>query len=67
MEEENEGSLLLGIALGFFLGCLGIVVAFVLKGSKTLSGSVVGLMLQILASVCGFSCLAGLQLFLSNQ
>ncbi len=66
MEEENEGSLVLGMALGFFLGCLGIVVAFVLKGNKTLTGSVVGLLLQMLASVCGFACLFGLQIALNS-
>jgi hypothetical protein len=66
VEEENEGSLVLGMALGFFLGCLGIVVAFVLKGNKTLTGSVVGLLLQMLASVCGFGCLFGLQIALNS-
>lgn len=66
MEEENEGSLLLGIALGFVLGCVGILVAFVLRGSKTLTGSVIGLLLQVVASVCGFSCLFGLQMFLNS-
>jgi hypothetical protein len=66
MEEENEGSLILGIVLGFLLGCLGIVVAFLMKGSKTLTGSVIGLVLQVMASACGFSCLAGLQILLNQ-
>lgn len=51
-DEENQGSLLLGLALGYFLGCIGVVVAFVLQGSKTLTGSVVGMVLQWISVVC---------------
>lgn len=68
MEEEvNEGSLALGMALGFFLGCIGIVVAVVMKGPKTLTGSVVGVILQVVMTLCAFSCLGGLQFILANQ
>lgn len=52
MDEENEGSLLIGVLLGFFLGCLGIVIAFVMKGSRTLTGSVIGMVLQIVGWIC---------------
>ena len=51
-EEENQGSLFLGILLGFFLNCLGIVIALVMRGSKTLTGSIIGVVLQMLLWSC---------------
>jgi hypothetical protein len=51
-EDENQGSMILGVALGFFLGCVGIVIALVLRGSKTLTGSIIGLVLQLVIGTC---------------
>ena len=51
-DEENQGNMLLGIVLGFFLGCIGIIIAFVLKGQKTLTGSIIGLVLQVFGVGC---------------
>lgn len=51
-EEESQGSMLLGILLGFFLNCLGVIVAFVLQGPKTITGAVVGMVLQWMSVVC---------------
>ena len=51
-DEESQGSLFLGILLGFFLSCLGIVIALVLRGSRTLTGSIIGVVLQMLLWSC---------------
>lgn len=40
---EDEGNLFLGIALGFFGGCLGLIIAFVaLPQPKTKQGAIYG-------------------------
>lgn len=67
MDDENEGSLLLGAALGFFLGCLGIVIAFLLKGRKTLTGSIVGLVAAIAMWTCASIGLVVLQVLLTSS
>jgi hypothetical protein len=51
-EEENQGNLLLGIALGLIFPCLGIVIAVVLRGSRTLTGSIIGSLLNFLCWSC---------------
>jgi hypothetical protein len=52
-DEQNEGNLILGAALGFFLGCLGIILAFfVIGGEKTKKGSIYGLVAAIGLGVC---------------
>lgn len=51
-DEESQGSMLLGILLGFFLNCLGVIVAFVLQGQKTITGAIVGMVLQWVAVMC---------------
>ena len=66
-DEENQGSMLLGIVLGFFLGCIGIIIAFVLKGQKTLTGSIIGLVLQILGAGCLSVVAVALQMLLMNS
>lgn len=60
-DEENQGSMFLGVLLGFFLGCLGIVIAFVMQGQKTLTGSIIG----TVAAFLGWSCLGVLFAVLS--
>lgn len=64
---ENEGNFLVGILLGFFLGCLGVVVAFLMKGQKTLTGSFVGVGLSIALWTCAGIGLAVLQIALTNM
>lgn len=54
-DEDNQGSMVLGVVLGFFLGCIGIIIAFVLKGQKTLTGSIIGTVLAVLV----WGCLSG--------
>ena len=66
-DEENQGSMLLGIVLGFFLGCIGIIIAFVLKGQKTLTGSIIGFVLQILGAGCLSVVSVALQMLLMNS
>jgi hypothetical protein len=51
-DEENQGSMILGVVLGFFLGCIGILIAVIMKGPKTLTGSIIGLVLQLIMSTC---------------
>jgi hypothetical protein len=51
-EEESQGSMLLGVLLGFFLNCFGVVVAFVMQGSKTITGAIIGMVLQWVAVMC---------------
>lgn len=51
-EEENQGSMVIGILLGFFLGCLGIIIAFVMQGQKTLTGSIIGTVLSVVLWTC---------------
>ncbi|MEQ1567574.1 MAG: hypothetical protein ABMA64_18170 [Myxococcota bacterium] len=52
MEDENQGSMILGVVLGFFLGCLGILIAVFLRGPKTLTGSVIGFILSMMLGTC---------------
>ena len=66
-DEENQGSMLLGIVLGFFLGCIGIIIAFVLKGQKTLTGSIIGLVLQLISTGCLTAVAIALQMLLLNS
>jgi hypothetical protein len=51
-DEENQGSMILGVLLGFFLGCLGIIIAVLLKGPKTLTGSIIGMVLAMVMYSC---------------
>jgi hypothetical protein len=51
-DEENQGSMILGVVLVFFLGCIGILIAVIMKGPKTLTGSIIGLVLQLIMSTC---------------
>lgn len=52
-DEENQGSMVLGLALGFFLPCcLGVLISFVMQGQKTLTGSIIGSIVQVLMWTC---------------
>ena len=51
-EEENQGNMLIGVLLGFFLGCIGFVIAFVMQGQKTLTGSIIGTVSAFLLYSC---------------
>ena len=64
MEDENQGSMLLGVLLGFFLNCLGVVVAFVLQGPRTVTGAIIGMVLQWIATMCAGLLLLALNAFL---
>ena len=67
MEDENQGSLLIGLLLGFFLTCVGVLIAaFVVKGSKTTTGAVIGTVIQFLLWGCIGGGLAVLQIVLMN-
>jgi hypothetical protein len=65
-DEENQGSMLLGVLLGFFLGCIGIIIAFVLRGQKTLTGSIIGTVIAFLLWSCLSVGLFALQMLLMN-
>ncbi len=50
---EDEGNLFIGLALGFFLGCLGLIIAFVaLPQPKTKQGAIYGFIAAIVLGVC---------------
>lgn len=60
---EDEGNLFIGLALGFFLGCLGLIIAFVaLPQPKTKQGAIYGFIAQIITTVCLGGSLTGLSL-----
>lgn len=67
MEDENQGNMLIGLLLGFFLTCVGVIVAaFVVRGSKTVTGAIIGTILQMLLWGCIGGGLAVLQIVLMN-
>tara|TARA_B100001123_G_C14347162_1_gene645506 strand:+ start:230 stop:430 length:201 start_codon:yes stop_codon:yes gene_type:complete len=50
---EDEGNLFIGLALGFFLGCIGLLIAFLaLPQPKTKQGAIYGFVAQIVLSIC---------------
>lgn len=50
---EDEGNLFIGLALGFFLGCLGVIIAFVaLPQPKTKQGAIYGFVAAIVLGIC---------------
>ncbi|MEZ4238283.1 MAG: hypothetical protein R3F59_19455 [Myxococcota bacterium] len=67
MENENQGSMLLGILMGLVLGCVGVIIAFVLQGQKTITGAIVGMVLQWALGLCAGGVLFALQLVLANS
>jgi len=53
MEEEDNGSMLVGGLLGFFLGCLGLIIAlFVLNKPDTKKGAFIGFGLSVVLGLC---------------
>lgn len=64
---EDEGNLFIGMALGFFLGCLGIIIAFFVLGQpKTKTGSIYGFVAAMVLSICLGGTLGVLQVVLLN-
>jgi len=50
---EDEGNLFIGLALGFFLGCIGLIIAFVaLPQPKTKQGAIYGFVASIVLGIC---------------
>jgi len=50
---EDEGNIFIGAALGFFLGCIGLIIAFFVLGQpKTKQGAIYGLIASIVLGVC---------------
>lgn len=68
MEEEDNGSMLIGGLLGFFLGCIGLIVAlFVLNKPDTKKGAFIGFGLSVVMGLCFGGLAIGAQLFLMNS
>lgn len=58
---EDEGNLFIGLALGFFLNCLGLIIVFVaLPQPKTKQGAIYGFVASILLSLCTFGTIGGI-------
>lgn len=52
-DEESQGSMIVGLLLGFFLNCLGVILSFfVMKGPKTITGAIIGMVLQWVTWTC---------------
>jgi hypothetical protein len=66
-DEENQGNMLIGVLLGVFLQCLGIVIAFVMGGQKTLTGSIIGTVVAVLGWGCVFGGLGLLSVLLQQM
>ena len=49
--EGGEGSILAGLALGFFLNTIGLIVAAILKKKRTLIGALIGFGINMVAAV----------------
>lgn len=57
MANDSRGNLWLGLAAGFFLGCIGLILCLILGGSETKRGAWIGfgvaVVLGIIISVVG--------------
>lgn len=50
---EDEGNLILGAVLGFFLGCIGLLVVFLaMPQPKTKQGAIYGFVAAIVLNIC---------------
>jgi hypothetical protein len=56
-DEENQGSMIVGLLLGLFLGCVGVPVAYILQGSRTVTGAIMGMVMQWIGVCSTITCL----------
>ena len=49
---EDNGSMLIGFLVGFFLGCIGLVAALVMGKADTKKGAVIGFLVEIGLLTC---------------
>ena len=67
MDEENEGSFLIGFLLGFFLPCIGVIVGIVMQGSRTTTGAISGFLANVLLWLCAGVMFSILRIVLANM
>ncbi len=65
--EENEGSFPIGFLLGFFLGCLGLIIGILIPGSRTSKAAVTGFVVAMGFGVCTGIFVAVLQIAMTNM
>ncbi|MFT4622542.1 MAG: hypothetical protein ACI8PZ_001198 [Myxococcota bacterium] len=67
MENQGLDNTLIGFLLGFFGGCLGLIIAMVIGGPSTKKGGIAGFVVSIAIVTClGFTG-AVLQVVLGNM
>lgn len=55
-KDEDKGSLLLGMLLGFCLGIIGVIIAtYAIKDEKTRKGTYIGFSINMVTCFIGFS------------
>ena len=67
MDEENDGSFLIGFLLGFFLPCIGVIIGIVMKGSRTTTGAISGFLANIVLWLCMGVLASVLRIVLANM
>jgi hypothetical protein len=67
MSDGKLDSLPIGFLMGFFLGCIGLVLSFVIGGDSTKRGAIMGFVGALAMGLCLGVCSGGLQVFLASS
>ncbi len=67
MDDNKFNNGIVGFLMGFFLGCLGLIIAMVIGGPSTKKGAMAGFATMFLISICLGVLGSVLQVVLANS